>query len=89
MFRVSQHPSSGVLKIIPEASGTDYTTCTATPPPTWSDRDWFVRVACDSQKLLYTTSCKRSLVLLRMGEIIARNMLSGLKLLIVILFQTN
>ena len=30
----------------------------------------------------YTTSCKHSLVLLRMGEIIARNMLSWLKLLI-------
>ena len=28
----------------------------------------------------YTTSCKHSLVLLRMGEIIARNMLSWLKL---------
>ena len=28
----------------------------------------------------YTTSCKHSLVLLRMGEIIARNMLSRLKL---------
>ena len=30
----------------------------------------------------YTTSCKHSLVLLRMGEIIARNRLSWLKLLI-------
>jgi len=30
----------------------------------------------------YTTSCKHSLALLRMGEIIARNMLSWLKLLI-------
>ena len=30
----------------------------------------------------YTISCKHSLVLLRMGEIIARNMLSWLKLLI-------
>ena len=30
----------------------------------------------------YTTSCKHSLVLLKMGEIIARNMLSCLKLLI-------
>ena len=30
----------------------------------------------------YTTSCKHSLVLLRMGEIIARNMLSLLKSLI-------
>jgi len=33
----------------------------------------------------YTTSCKHSLVLLRMGEIIARNMLSWLKLLIKLL----
>jgi len=31
MFRVSQHPSSGVLKTVPEASGTGHTTCTATP----------------------------------------------------------
>jgi len=30
----------------------------------------------------YTTSCKHTLVLLRMGEIIARNMLSWLELLI-------
>jgi len=30
----------------------------------------------------YTTNCKQSLVLLRMGDIIARNMLSWLKLLI-------
>jgi len=30
----------------------------------------------------YTTSCKHSLVLLKMGEIIARNMLSGFELLI-------
>jgi len=33
----------------------------------------------------YTTSCKHSLVLLRMGEIIARNMLIWLKLLIKLL----
>ena len=26
MFRVSQHPSSGVLKTVPAASGTGYTT---------------------------------------------------------------
>ena len=31
MFRVSQHPSSGVLKTLPAASGTGHTTCTATP----------------------------------------------------------
>ena len=31
--------------------------------------------------VLYTTSCKHSLVLLGMGEIVARNMLSWLKLL--------
>jgi len=30
----------------------------------------------------YTTSCKHSLVLLRMGEIIARNMLIWLEILI-------
>jgi len=30
----------------------------------------------------YTTSCKHSLVLLKMGEIITRNMLSILELLI-------
>ena len=31
IFRVSQHPSSGVLKTVPAASGTGHTTCTATP----------------------------------------------------------
>ena len=31
MFRVSQHPSSGVLKTVPAASGTGHTTYTATP----------------------------------------------------------
>ena len=31
MFRMSQHPSSGVLKTVPAASGTGHTTCTATP----------------------------------------------------------
>ena len=31
MFRVSQHPSSGVLKTAPAASGTGHTTYTATP----------------------------------------------------------
>jgi len=31
LFRVSQHPSSGVLKTAPAASGTGHTTCTATP----------------------------------------------------------
>ena len=35
--------------------------------------------------MLYTTSCKHSLVLLRMDEIIVRNMLSWLKLLIKLL----
>jgi len=30
MFRVSQHPSSGVLKTVPAASDTGHTTCTAT-----------------------------------------------------------
>jgi len=28
---VSQHPSSGVLKTVPAASGTGHTTCTANP----------------------------------------------------------
>ena len=31
MFRMPQHPSSGVLKTVPAASGTGHTTCTATP----------------------------------------------------------
>jgi len=31
MFRVSQHPLSGVLKTVLAASGTGHTTCTATP----------------------------------------------------------
>ena len=35
MFRVSQHPSSGVLKTVPAASGTGHNTCTATPLQRW------------------------------------------------------
>ena len=31
MFRVSQHPSSVILKTVPTASSTGHTTCTATP----------------------------------------------------------
>jgi len=31
MFRMSQHPSSGVLKTVTAASGTGHTTCTAIP----------------------------------------------------------
>jgi len=31
MFRVSQHPSSRVLKTVPADSGTGHTTCTAIP----------------------------------------------------------
>jgi len=31
MFRVSQHPSSGVLKTVPAASGTGHNTGAATP----------------------------------------------------------
>jgi len=31
LFRVLQHPSSGVSKTVPAASGTGHTTCTATP----------------------------------------------------------
>ena len=38
-----------------------------------------------ASSVFYTTSCKHSLVILRMGEIIARNMLSWLKLLIKLL----
>jgi len=38
-----------------------------------------------SSPVLYTPSCKHSLVLLRMGEIIAPNMFSRLKLLIKLL----
>jgi hypothetical protein len=40
----------------------------------------------DAVSLHYTTSCKHNLVLPRMGEIIARNMSSWLKLLIKLLF---
>jgi len=43
---------------------------------------WCGSVSAIVDTLLYNTSCKHSLVLLRMGEIIARNMLSWLKLLI-------
>ena len=39
MFRVSQHPSSGVLKTVPAASGTGHTAGTATPLQRGPDRD--------------------------------------------------
>ena len=39
-----------------------------------------------ASSVLYTTSCEHSVVLLRMGEIIARNMFSCLKFLIKILY---
>ena len=35
MFRVSQHPSSGVLKTVTAASGTGHTIGTAPSFPTW------------------------------------------------------
>ena len=38
MFRVSQYPSSGVLKTVTAASGTGHNIGTATIPPTWPDR---------------------------------------------------
>ena len=38
MFRVSQHPSSGVLKTVTAASGTGHDAGAATSPPTWPDR---------------------------------------------------
>jgi len=38
MFRVSQNPSSGVLKTVTAASGTGHNIGAAT----WLDRDWFV-----------------------------------------------
>jgi len=41
MFRVSQHPSSGVLKTVPAVSGTGHTTCTATPLQLQSRSDHF------------------------------------------------
>ena len=31
LFRVSEHPSSGVLKTVPAVTGTGHNTCTATP----------------------------------------------------------
>ena len=56
MFRVSQHPSSGVLKTVPAASGTGHTTCTYSYfPPTWSDRDG--------------VSIRQFLILLMMGAV--------------------
>ena len=49
---------------------------------------WYIPIAPHpghrqtASSALYTTRCKHSLVLLRLGEIIARNMLNWLKLLI-------
>ena len=52
MFRVSQHPSSGVLKTVPAASGTGHTTCsTATP----LQRGLIGTGLCESSRLAQTS----------------------------------
>ena len=38
MYRVSQHPSSGVLKTVTAASGTGHNTGIIYFPPTWPDQ---------------------------------------------------
>ena len=50
MFRVSQRPSSGVLKTVPAASGTGHTTCTATP----LQRGLIGNGLCESSRLAQT-----------------------------------
>jgi len=46
MFRVSPHPSSGVLKTVTAASGAGHNTGTATSPQTWPDRDTLEGSSC-------------------------------------------
>jgi len=53
--------------------------------PILKSNDYVYRLWYKAPAMLYTRSCKHSLVLLRMGEIIVRNMLSWLKLLIKLL----
>jgi len=53
MFRMSQHPSSGVLKNVSAASGTGHTTCSATP----------------LQRGLIGTAADTFLILLMMGAV--------------------
>ena len=73
-------PSSGELDCVYSLW---YKAPTMLPPGTQ-----FHRIQVTSRQhrqCFFTTSCKHSLVLLRMGEIIARNLLSWLKLLIKLL----
>jgi len=51
MFRVSQHPSSGVLKTVPAASGTGHNTCAVTP----LERDLIGTGLCESTRLAQTS----------------------------------
>jgi len=60
MFWVSQHPSSGVLKTVPAASGTGHTTCTATP---------LQRGLIGTQSNLYRRLRVQFIVLLMMGAV--------------------
>jgi len=60
MFRVSQQPSSGVLKTVPAASGTGRTTCTATP---------LQRGLIGTQYDLYRRLRVQLLILLMMGAV--------------------
>jgi len=61
MFRVSQHPLSRVLKIVPAASGTGHTTCTATP----LQRGLIGTGLCES----HATRTNQFLILLMMGAV--------------------
>jgi len=60
MFRVSQRPSSGVLKPVPAASSTGHTTCTATP---------LQRGLIETQYDLYRRLRVQVLILLMMGAV--------------------
>ena len=52
MFRVSQHPSSGVSKTVPTASGTGHTACTATPL-----LRGLVWTSCTSRVCIFIVAC--------------------------------
>jgi hypothetical protein len=67
IISISKH-ISGDNFTHPQEHYTVFTACGGTPPHPGDQQA--------ASSMLYTTNCKHSLVLLRMGEIIARNILS-------------
>ena len=69
MFRVSQHPSSGVLKTVTAASGTGHNTGTATSLQRGPNGSRWREVAVCRYYVLYRRLRLQFLVLLMMGVV--------------------